>query len=355
MGKRAKEGPTYKVLVQMAIPALREAERQCPRQGPGAKPVIAEWIIAALIMIAVLSRRKSKSAQYRFLCAKRTEIAKWLGTKQFPARSGYFRRYRRAYPVYQEAVRLQGLQAIKENVADPTHVAVDKSLIATRGDPWHQSDRRAGKQPPGVDVAAAWGYSEHDQWVYGYSYEVVVSATAGTTVFPFLASADTASACETKTFMDKTTQLPVPTKSVSADAGYDANHLGESIEYDSEDRRTGRRFLCPENPRNAGRPKTKPSGADASRAKSRRRRAERRTYLESPAGRRLYTRRKKTVEPFNQWFKAMFELDQRVWHRGLENNQTQFLASIFAYQLLARYNYRYGHKNGQLQWILDAL
>lgn len=146
MGRKAKEGPSFEALVKMAIPLLKEAERRCPRKGPGAKPVIADWVIAALIMIAILAR-----------------------------------------------------------------------------------------------------------------------------------------------------------------------------------------------------------------AKSRQRRAERRKYLENPLGRRLYGRRKKTVEPFNQWLKALFELDHRVRHRGLENNQTQFLASIFAYQLLTRHNYRHGNKNGQLHWILDTL
>src|SRR5207249_3727592 len=52
-----------------------------------------------------------------------------------------------------------------------------------------------------------------------------------------------------------------------------SNHLGETVEYDEEGHRTGRRFLCPENPRNNGRPKTKPCNADASRAQSRARRA----------------------------------------------------------------------------------
>jgi hypothetical protein len=357
MGKRAKDGPNFQALVKLALPSLKEAERRCPRKGPGAKPIIPDWTIAALIMIAVLARRKSKSAQYRFLQGKQLDIARWLGVTpfRFPARSTYFSRYRRAYRLYQEAVRLQGLQAVEEGVTDPTHVAVDKSLIAAKGPPWHQRDRRAGKTPPGVDQGGAWGYSEHDGWTYGYSYEVVVTSTPKTTVFPLLASAATGSACETQTCPDKAKQLPANTKSMSGDAGYDANHLGELVEYDAHDRRTGRRFLCPENPRNAGRPKTKPCGADASRAKSRQRRAERRKYFESPKGRRLYSRRKKTVEPFNQWFKAMFELDHRVWHRGLENNRTQFLAAIFGYQLLARYNYRRGNRNGQLQWILDAL
>ena len=82
---------------------------------------------------------------------------------------------------------------------------------------------------------------------------------------------------------------------------------------------------------------------------------QRRQFLESRRGRRIYARRKKTVEPFNQWFKSLFELDARTWHRGLENNQTQILAAIFAYQLLVRYNHRRGNHNGQLRWILDSL
>jgi hypothetical protein len=355
MGKRAREGPSFEALVRLALPLLQEAEKQCPRTGPGAKPKIRDWVIGALIMIAVLARRKAKSAQYRFLLGRRREIALWLGTAEFPSRSGYFRRYRRSYKLYQAAILLQGQQAIKERVLDPTQVSVDKSLVPAQGPPWHQRVRRAGKIPPGVDTDGAWGYSEHDGWVYGYSYEVVVSSTADSTVFPLLASADVASACETQTFAAKIDNLSHTVRYVSADAGYDANHLGERIEYNEDGRKTGRHFLCPENPRNAGRPKGKPGGADASRARSRQRRLQRRKYLESPKGHRLYARRKETIEPFNQWFKSLFELEDRVWHRGLPNNQTQFLAAIFAYQLLVRYNYRCGNNNGQLRWIIDQL
>jgi hypothetical protein len=51
----------------MAVPIVQEAERQCPRTGPGAKPEIPDWFIGALIMVAVLKRKKSKSSQFRFL------------------------------------------------------------------------------------------------------------------------------------------------------------------------------------------------------------------------------------------------------------------------------------------------
>ena len=61
------------------------------------------------------------------------------------------------------------------------------------------------------------------------------------------------------------------------------------------------------------------------------------------------------MEPFNEWFKSLFELNDRVWHRGLDNNKTQLLAALFAYQALVRYNHRQGNNNGQVRWILDRL
>jgi len=40
-------------------------------------------------------------------------------------------------------------------------------------------------------------------------------------------------------------------KTVSADSRYDSNHLGEGIEWTEAGKRTCRRFLYPENPRNS--------------------------------------------------------------------------------------------------------
>lgn len=355
MGRRAKVGTELEALVEMAVPLLREAEGNCPRKGRGDKPDIPDWVMAGLIMVALLKRRKSKSAQFRFLEEHRMEVGTWLGSSYFPSRATYFRRYRRAYQLYREAIRLQGERAIAEGVANAEHVAVDKSLLEALGPAWHKQDRQAGHIPAGVDADSTWGYSEHDGWVQGYSYEVVVTATPGTTVFPLLASVDVASSSETRTGPEKIKDLPEPVRTVAADSGYDSNELGELVEYDGRGRRTGRRFLCPENPRNNKRPKTKRGGADASRAQSRQRRQRRRQFLQSYRGRHLYARRNKTVEPFNQWFKSLFELDQRVWHRGLGNNQTQILAAIFVYQLLVRYNHRSGNKNGRVRCIMDSL
>jgi hypothetical protein len=355
MGRRAQTGTCMAALVELALPLLRDAECQRPRTGPGSKPQVPDWLMATLIMIALLQRKKTKSAQYRYLCEQRALIATWCDDDRFPSRATYFRRYRQAHRLYREAIRLQGRCAMAEGVVDATEVAVDKSLLGALGPPWHRQDCQAGRTRPGVDAEARWGYSEHHGWVYGFSYEIVVSATPTSTVFPLLASLDTANVSEARTFLDKIEELPAQTVIVSADSGYDANHVGERIEYDERQRPTGRHFLCPANPRNGKRPKTKPCHADAARARSRQRRHRRLQFLASRRGRELYARRKQTVEPFNQWFKSLYEVHERVWHRGLDNNRTQILGAIFIYQLLVRYNHRCGHRNGRVKWILDRL
>jgi hypothetical protein len=275
---------------------------------------------------------------------------------QFPARSTYFDRYRRAHRLFAYAIKLQGQKAIAEGIVDATTVAADKSLIAARGPLWHKSDRKKNRIPKGlrgVDRDSEWGCSKHDGWVQGYSFEVVVSATKNSPVFPLLASADTASAKETTTLDGKIDDLPATMKNVVADSGYDSNQIAERIEYSAEDRRTGRRFLCPENKRGSkdksGRKPIEP------RNESHRRRLARRQFYRSRRGKAIYRRRSQTVEPFNEWFKSLFELEDRVWHRGLANNQTQLLAALFVHGLLIRYNHRRGNENGRIRWISDTL
>jgi hypothetical protein len=356
MGKRATVGTCLASLVKMAVPLCQQAELECPRTGPGRKPEIADWVLAVLIMVAVLKRKKSKSAQYRFLDEHRQELKQLLGTKQFPARSTYFDRYRRAHRLFAQAIKLQGQKAMAEGIVDPTAVAADKSLIAARGPLWHKSDRKKNRIPKGlrgIDRDSDWGCSKHDGWVQGYSFEVVVSATKNSPVFPLLASADTASAKETTTFEQKIDDLPNSTKNVSVDSGYDSNHVAERIEYSAQGCRTGRRFLCPENKRGSkDKSECKPVEP---RNESHRRRLARRKFYRGRRGKAIYRRRSQTVEPFNEWFKSMFELEDRVWHRGLENNQTQLLAALFVYGLLVRYNHRRGNENGQIRWIIDTL
>jgi hypothetical protein len=354
---RATDGTRLAKLVMLAIPLLRAAQCQCPRTGPGRPPEYDDWKIAVMIVAATVKNRKSKSAQYRFLHEHRKKFRRWLGMKFFPERSTYFTRYRKAYKLLQAAIKLQGQKAIREGLADASVVAVDKSLLAARGPEWNHKERKANRVPPrlrGVDRDSAWGYSPYDGWVQGYSYEVVVTAPKQGTVWPLLASADRATASEKVSFGNKINDLPRQTRFVLADSGYDSNEYGHRMERDPDGRPTGRRFICPPQQDCPTKPPTTYRLTKAAR-QARQHRLRRVAFYKSPRGQKLFTRRGRSVEPFNDWFKRAFGLDQRVWHRGLANNQTQLMAAIFGYQVLLRYNHACGNHNGQIQWILDGL
>jgi hypothetical protein len=355
MVRNAKDGNwLLAVLVRMAIPICKQAQQEHPRTGPGRKPEFPEWVIAVLIMVAVLKKRKSKRAQYRFLKQHEKDLLKWLGIDRLPSHSTYSNRYRRAHELYRHAVRLQAEQEVKQQRVDATDVAIDKSAVSSRGPRWGRHQTK-GHLPHGADREATWTYSKHHGWIQGYAYEVVVTAGKKGPVWPISASVEPASSQTSGPALEKLSRLPVTTRHALADSGYDRDVLGEAVEWDSRGRRTGKRFLCPEINRRGNRKAVTVRRNCGERLRHQTRRRQRREFLDSPRGRQLFARRGRTIEPFNEWFKNLFDLHEHVWHRHLDNNRTQLLAALFAYQILLRYNRRVGRPNGQVQWILEFL
>ena len=354
MNTFATEGRCLSDLIRLAKPLCIAAEMQSARQGPGRPLLFANWLLALLIMIAVLKKKKSKSAQYRFIDSHRKQLTRAIGVNALPSRTTYFERYKQAHRLFEIAIRLQGQAALKEKIIDAAVVSVDKSMIAAQGPRWHQCHRKKNVLPEGfrgIDRESGWGVSGHDGWVQGYSYEIAVTATKNSLVFPLLASAHTAAARETLCFKDKAEYLPDQTRDVLTDSAYDSNDCAEAVELDEQGHRSGRHFLCPPNPRNP----SKGEPRDKRRRIHRHRRQRRLRHFRTKKAQRLYKRRCQSVEPANEWFKELFELTEHVWHRGLANNQTQLLAAIFSYQVLIRLNHRKGNKNGQVKWIMDYL
>jgi len=358
--RRATDGASLEQLIDLAVPLCKEAQRQCPRTGPGRKPTYDDWKIAVMILCGVLKKKKSIAAQFRFISQNSEMLLGRLALERLPAHGTFYERYKRVWRLVQVAIELQGRAAIAEAVADAKDVAVDKSLMRARGPQWHQKYRKRGVVPKRmrrggrgvVDRQADWGYSEYHGWCYGYSYEAVVTATKGSAVvFPLLASFDVASASEHKSFAAKIPHLPPQTRNVLADAGYDGNDNADAIELDAQERPVGRRWVCPPQRGRVGECRGK-----GKRERRRQRRLARHRFIRSRAGKALYRRRGQTIEPFNGTFKDTFELSEHVWHRGLENNRTQALCAIFAYQLLIRWHWKRGrHRNAQIRYLLDGL
>jgi len=349
MLRPATDGGRLADLVQLAIPACKDAAKQLQRIGPGRPPQYQEWQIAVLIVVAVAHRRKSKSSQWRFLREHQQVLLKPLGLAQLPCRDTYCRRYLRVHRLFDKTIEVQGKRAVKEHVCCAACVAADKSLIAAQG-----PRPRRRKPRPGTDRQAAWCLSGHDGWVFGYSYEVVVTAPRKGVVFPLLGSADTASKNEQKSFACKVDRLPKSTRDVLVDGGYDGNDVAEAVEYRRDGQRSGRHYLCP-HIQHGGKPAVGRYPQGGRRERRRQHRCRRERFFHSSKGRSLYRRRKQSVEPFNSHFKKLFELEDRVWHRGLDNNRTMLLAAMVVYQLLSHYVFRHGQRDQQIQWLLDGL
>jgi len=301
MCRFARDGGHLANLVGEAAAVCRAADT-VRRRGPGCPETYQQWQIAVLIIIAVAHRCKSKSSQHRFLSQHAEQLQTLLGgvigLKRLPSRATYMRRYRGVYELFRDAITAGGRRALQE------HVAVS---IGPRG-----------------------------------------------VIVPLLASADRANCNECRSCPHKIPLLPPSCRYLLADRGYASNALGEAVEYDSRGRRTGRRLVCPLQHR-GGKPCVGQQRRKGTRERHRRHRALRQRFFQSVRGRRLFPRRKKTVEPFNQWFKHLFDLEDHVWHYGLENNRTLLLAALFCHQLLLRYNYFCRRRDGQVNWILDGL
>jgi hypothetical protein len=356
MFRRAKDGAGLDALALLVMETCRSTAESHPRTGPGRPPVVPDWVLATMIVVGTLLKKKTKSATFLWWRTHEADFARWMPNERLPGRSTFYERYRRLAPLFRPVMLALTQQAIQRRWADATCVAVDKSLIASRGRKWSSSQRRRGRVKPGVDVSATWGYSQHDGWVQGYGYEVVTTAAKQGPVWLLLGSVDTASRSERHSFLEKVSDLPFSTKYVLADAGYDSNTVAEAVEWTADQRRTGRRFIAPEIPRpNVGRKRKPGSRETRERQYHRRLRDARRVTFQHPWARRLYARRKSRVEPFHAHFKHLFEFQDRVCHWGIENNRTHIMAAFVAYQVLLTYNHLQRRPNAKLQHILDRL
>src|SRR5262249_62280364 len=89
MLQSAKVGALLDEFVVLSIPLCQQAEQACPRQGPGCKPRAAAWVLALMIMVAVVLKKKTKSAQYRWWCQHHHDFDRWLPGQHFPGRSTF--------------------------------------------------------------------------------------------------------------------------------------------------------------------------------------------------------------------------------------------------------------------------
>jgi len=124
-----------------------------------------------------------------------------------PHRTTLSRRYKALYPILQDFVAFLAQYAEDLDPAfDSRELYEDKSLFKAQGPVWHQSDRQAGRIPPGLhhlDTEATWSKSAYHGWVYGYGVHLSDNRAG----LPKLVQVETASVSESPVLTAKEPRL----------------------------------------------------------------------------------------------------------------------------------------------------
>jgi hypothetical protein len=106
--------------------------------------------------------------QHRWL-TQYLDYRQGLGLATVPHRPTLSRRYKALYPILQDLGAFVGQYAEDLAPAFASHeLYEEKSLFKAQGPVWPQSDRQAGRIPPGLphlDTEATWSQSAYHGWV----------------------------------------------------------------------------------------------------------------------------------------------------------------------------------------------
>jgi hypothetical protein len=190
-------------------------------------------------------------------------------------------------------------------------VALDSTPLRARGGVWHKKEREAGIVPhTSIDTDAHWTKSGWHGWVYGWKLHLAVTVAA--VWIPLAARLTPANAADNEVAPELLPELPGEVRFVLGDSSYRAPNVQEVCDG------SGRILVTPQ------------PGA----------------YPHTDAGvevRRLFHElRTRTIENFNEQFKAIFDVHGQVPTRGETNTARFALGAVFVYQLTLLYRHEHG-------------
>ena len=190
-------------------------------------------------------------------------------------------------------------------------VAIDSTVLGSRGGVWHKKDREAGIVPhTSIDTEAAWTKSGWHGWVYGWKLHIV--AVVASVWIPVAADLTPANIADNEQALILLPELPIEARFVLGDRHYNAPNVRQACE------QTGRLLVATHY------------GA----------------YPHTDVGvevRRIFHKlRSLAIENFNEHFKGIFAAHGQVPTRGLVNTRRFALGAIFVYQMALLYRFEHG-------------
>lgn len=227
---------------------------------------------------------------------------------------------------------LMGNLFVIEGLVNPYILAVDSTLLRSKGKVWHKSSMEKGIVPrSGIDIDARWGISNTRGWIFGYKLHIICNTNS--LIVPLTADVTTANMSDNQVYPDLTASLSfsglseIITKAdyIVGDPGYDDQFLYEfSL-------KMGFQLVCPIR-RYKNTPEERLQLVD---------------FYESPLGQAIYSKRRISVEPLIEHIKSIFRIDP-VPTRGFDKVRAIVLLSVLLYQILVYYNCKMQKNNPRI-------
>ncbi|HET9588921.1 MAG TPA: transposase [Anaerolineales bacterium] len=190
-------------------------------------------------------------------------------------------------------------------------VALDSTVLRSKGGVWHKKDREKGEVPhSSIDTQAHWTKSGWHGWVYGWKLHI--ASVVAAVWIPLSAQLTSANVADNEIAPALIYELPPEARFVLGDLHYHARKVQTVCE------QTGRILVTP---RYGPYPHTDP-GVEVRRI--------------------FHKLRSLAIENFNQHFKGIFDGHGQVPTKGLINTQRFALGAIFVYQLALLYRFQHG-------------
>jgi hypothetical protein len=216
--------------------------------------------------------------------------------------------------------KMGNLFVFDEGLVKPYVVAIDTTLLRSKGKVWYASSMKEGIIPcSGIDTDARWGFSRTREWIFGYKLHLVCNTDPSSIIVPLSADVTTANVPDIPIYPDVTSYIsPELLKKIHfmvADPGYDDDGL-----YDLS-MTMGFQLVCPVR-KYKNTPEERLKLVD---------------FYESALGRVIYSKRGISIEPLIEHIKSVFRIDP-VPVKGLDKVRDIVLLSVLLYQILVYHN-----------------
>lgn len=189
-------------------------------------------------------------------------------------------------------------------------VAIDSTVLRSRGGVWHQKHREKGELPhTSIDTQAHWTKSGWHGWVYGWKLHVVSVVAA--VWFPLAAVLTPANIADSEPAPDLLREVPAEVRFILGDRHYNTPDLREDCSCHD-------RLLVATQ---YGRYPHTDDGVEVRRV--------------------FHKLRSVAIENFNEHFKGIFDGHGQVPTKGLIATQRFALGAIFVYQLALWYRFEH--------------